>query len=172
MRKEEDKMRKRSLFVAFSVVGVLIFLLGTVNPSPAGQTIKFHSKHINVATKFDTVEVGDKPGHVVALFQAKGVGVRTEGPGEPPYKIEIWGTGDYQGDGTGKELGYGKFIFSDGSYYYEKWTGNVSGNRDTGTAVYYGGTGRFKGMTGGSKFDCILFGDRFICEVDGTIELP
>ena len=81
-------------------------------------------------------------------------------------------TSEYQGDGTGKELGYGKFIFSDGSYYHEKWTGNVNGNRDTGTAVYFGGTGRFKGMTGGSTFDCILFADRFICEVDGTIELP
>jgi hypothetical protein len=81
-------------------------------------------------------------------------------------------TSEYQGDGTGKELGYGKFIFSDGSYYYERWTGNVKGNRDTGTAVYFGGTGRFKGMKGGSTFDCILLGDRFICEVDGTIELP
>ncbi len=165
-------MSKRSLLVALSVVVVLIFVAAMVQTSSAGKTITFHSKHINVATRFDTVEVGDKPGHVVALFQAKGVGTRTQGPAEPPYKIEIWGTGDYLGDGTGKEHGYGKFIFSDGSYYYEKWTGNVKGNRDTGTAVYFGGTGRFEGMKGGSKFDCILLGDRFICEVDGTIELP
>lgn len=156
----------------FSLLIILALGFMTMSNAVAGETIKFRSKHINVATRFDTVEVGDKPGHVVALFQAKGVGSRYEGPGEPPYKIEISGTGDYQGDGTGKELGYGKFIFSDGSYYFERWTGNVKGDRDTGTAVYFGGTGRFNGMKGGSKFDCILLGDRFICDVEGTIELP
>ena len=156
----------------FSLLIILALGFMTMSNAAAGEIIKFRSKHINVATRFDTVEVGDKPGHVVALFQAKGVGSRYEGPEEPPYKIEISGTGDYQGDGTGKELGYGKFIFSDGSYYFERWTGNVKGDRDTGTAVYFGGTGRFNGMKGGSKFDCILLGDRFICDVEGTIELP
>ncbi len=33
-------------------------------------------------------------------------------------------------------------------------------------------SGRFKGMKGGSKFDCKLMGDRFACDVEGTIELP
>ena len=64
-------------------------MLGMLNSSSAAQTIKFHSKHINVAPKFDKAEVRDKPGHIVALFQAKGVGVRTEGLAEEPYKIEI-----------------------------------------------------------------------------------
>jgi hypothetical protein len=41
-----------------------------------------------------------------------------------------------------------------------------------GSAVYYGGGGRFKGMKGGSKFDAKLMGDRAAVEVDGTIELP
>ena len=165
-------MSKRALLCALTAVWVLAFFVGMVQPCAAGQTIKFKSYHCNVAQRFDTVEIGDKPGHVVAIFEAKGVGVRYEGPKEEPYKIEIWGTGDYQGDGTGQELGYGKFTFSDGSYYYERWTGNVKGDRDTGTAVYFGGSGRFKGMKGGSKFDCKLLGDRFKCDVEGTIELP
>lgn len=155
-----------------SALIILAFGVTLVGNALADEVIKFRSKHVNVSKRFDAVEVGDEPGHIIAISEAKGVGSRYEGPEEPPYKIEISGTGDYQGDGTGKELGYGKFIFSDGSYYFERWTGNVKGDRDTGTAVYFGGTGRFNGMKGGSKFDCILLGDRFICDVEGTIELP
>jgi len=141
-------------------------------PALAGQTIKFKSKHINVATKFESGEVGDRPGHLIGFYTLKGAGTRIEGPPEPPYKIEIWGTGDYAGDGTGKDSGYGKFTFSDGSSYYEVWSGTSKAGRGTGTATYYNGTGRFEGMKGGSKWDCALLGDRGVCDVEGTIELP
>ncbi len=150
---------------------ILLMVLSS-HPVSAGEKIHFHSQHINVATKFETVEVGDEPGHVIAFFEAKGVGSRLKGPAEPPYKIDIWGSGDYRDDGTGKGQGYGKFVFADGSSYYERWTSTLKDGHDVGTAVYYNGTGRFKGMKGGSKFDCLPMGDRFICEVEGTIELP
>jgi len=161
-------MGRHSLFMLILVVGVLILTAA----ASAGETIRFHSQHINVSTRFDTMEIGDEPGHIIATIQAKGLGIRRVGPPEPPYKIEIWGTGDYRRDGTGKEHGYAKFIFADGSSYYEEWTSQVAGGRDVGTAVYFNGSGRFAGMKGGSKFDCTLCGDRFVCEVDGTIELP
>jgi hypothetical protein len=132
---------------------------------PKGLPLRKAKPTAPKTSRWDYAKVDDPP---IPELQ----GSRGEGPAEPPYKIEIWGTGDYQGDGTGKELGYGKFIFSDGSYYYERWTGNVQGNRDTGTAVYFGGTGRFKGMTGGSTFDCILFGDRSIREEMGQSKCP
>lgn len=158
----------------YKIPSILFFasLLVCGHRGSAGEKIHFQSQHINVATKFETVEVGDEPGHVIAFFEAKGVGSRLKGPTEPPYKIEIWGSGDYREDGTGKGQGYGKFIFADGSSYFEKWTSSLKDGHDIGTAVYYNGTGRFKGMKGGSKFDCIPMGDRFICEVEGTIELP
>jgi muramoyltetrapeptide carboxypeptidase LdcA involved in peptidoglycan recycling len=91
---------------------------------------------------------------------------------EPPYKIDCWGSGEYWKDGTGQDSGYCKFTFSDGAYYYETWSGKVANGHDTGTAVYYGGAGRFKGMKGGSKFDARLMGDRAAVDVDGWIELP
>ena len=141
-------------------------------PCEAGETIKFRSTHVNVATMFESQEVGDEPGHIVGFFSAKGVGVRYEGPAEEPYKIDIWGSGDYGADGTGSDGGYGKFTFDDGSFYYERWHGEVADGKDVGTAEYYGGSGRFEGLSGGSKFDCALLGDRFVCDVEGTIELP
>lgn len=77
--------------------GVLISAAITIGaqPSQAGETIKFRSTHINVGTSFESAEVGDEPGHIIGFFSAKGVGVRYEGPAEEPYKIDIWGSGDY-----------------------------------------------------------------------------
>ena len=150
---------------------ISIFAL-VATSATAGEKITFYSKHINVSTSNESIEVGDEPGHVLAFFTASGVGTRLEGPEEAPYKIEIWGSGDYRGDGTGADQGYGKFIFEDGSHYFEKWSGTVKDGRAVGTAEYYGGSGRFEGMSGGSKYDCGLMGDRFICDVHGTIELP
>lgn len=157
--------------------GVLLFgsalLAGaTIHGAFAAETIKFRSQHILVVSKFDSIEMPDQAGHIIGMFQAKGVGVRRTGPQEPPYKIEAWGTGDYRKDGAGKDRGYARFIFADGSSYDEDWAGTGSGGHNVGTATYYNGTGRFKGMKGGSKFDCASLGDRIVCEVDGTIELP
>ena len=78
-KKEGNNISKRSFLVAFSVVGVAIIVAAMVQTSPAGKTITFHSRHMNVATTFNTVEVGDKLGQVAALFQAKGVSVTTQG---------------------------------------------------------------------------------------------
>ena len=146
-------------YVLSASVLILIF---TANAVVSGERIEFYAKHINVSTGSEAVEVGDEPGHILAFFSAKGVGTRLEGPEEPPYKIEIQGTGDYRADGSGKDQGYGKFIFADGSYYFERWSGEVKDGRALGTATYYGG----------SKYDCGLMGDRFICDVRGFIELP
>ena len=59
---------------------------GISHSAVAGETIKFHSQHINVGTKWDATELGDEPGHISATFAAKGVGLRRVGPPEPPYK--------------------------------------------------------------------------------------
>ena len=107
----------------------------------AGETIKSHSKHINMAKTFDNQELEYEEGHVIAMFNAQGVGVRIEGPSEPPYKIGIWGAGDYKGDGTGTVQGYGKFIFSDGPTYFERWSGTVANGKAVGIAVYFNGPG-------------------------------
>ena len=115
-------MAKRVIFFAVVLVGVGVIGSGLVQRCLAGETIVFHAQHINAATRFDTFEVGDQKGHVLAYFQAKGVGIRREGPPEPFYKIDLSGTADIRADGTATEHGFGKFTFSDGSTYNEEWT--------------------------------------------------
>ena len=89
-------MRKNLLLLAITA-GIPALLCLTKRPALAGETIRFRSQHVNVATRFDTIVVGDEPGHVIAMFEAKGLGIRREGPEEPPYKIRIRGTGDLPG---------------------------------------------------------------------------
>ena len=138
----------------------------------AGEVIKYKSHHSNVVTKWESSELGDEPGHIRGTFELKGIGTRYSGPSEPPYKVDCWGAGEYWKDGTGSDSGYCKFTFADGSYFYATWSGKVANGHDVGSAVYYGGSGRFKGIRGGEKFDAKLMGDRSATEVDGTIELP
>ena len=168
--REYDTMKKMNTRILFLLTVSIIAI--AAQAAIAAEKIQFQSIHTNVATVSESIEIGDEPGHLIAMFQAKGVGVRQVGPEEAPYKIEIWGTGDYRGDGTGEEQGYGKFIFADGSSYYERWIGKVVDGQGKGTAVYFNGTGRFAGMKGGSKFVCTSLGDRFVCDVEGTIEIP
>jgi hypothetical protein len=138
----------------------------------AGEVIKFKSHNNNVTTKWESSEMGDEPGHIRGAFELKGVVIRYVGPSEPPYKIDCWGVGEYWKDGTGTDRGYCKYTFADGSYYYEEWTGKAANGHDVGTGVFYGGSGRFKGIKGGEKYDNTLMGDRGVVEVEGTIELP
>ncbi len=77
----------------------------------AGEVIKFKSHHNNVGTKWESSELGDEPGHIRGIFEAKGVGIRYAGPSEPPYKIDCWGSGEYWKDGTASEMGFCKFTF-------------------------------------------------------------
>jgi hypothetical protein len=156
----------------FAATLLTIIVVGATAAPAIARISTFKALHTNVSTRFDTLLIGDEPGHLVAFFTAKGVGTHIVGGEKSPYKIDVWGSGDYRADGTGQEQGYARFTFNDGSLFYERWSSEVADSRDIGTAKYYGGTGRFEGMTGHSKFDCQLLGDRFICSVDGVLESP
>jgi hypothetical protein len=155
-----------------SIVAALISGAVISTGALAGEVIKFKSQHYNVVTKWESSEMGDEPGHIRGTFELKGIGVRLEGPSEPPYKVDCWGSGDYRKDGTGFDRGYCKFTFADGSYFFGEWSGKVANGHDVGTGTYYGGTGRFKGVKGSEKFDAMLMGDRSPTVAEGTIELP
>src|SRR5260221_4077715 len=155
-----------------SLLGGLMLAGGMTHSAVAGETIKFHSQHINVGTKWDPTELGDEPGHISATFAAKGVGLRRVGPPEPPYKGDFWGSGEYRKDGTGNERGFGRFTFADGATFLEEWAGKVAGGHAIGTANYYGGSRPLQRLEGGRKKNRSLLRDRIPFEGDGTNKLP
>jgi hypothetical protein len=158
---------------AVLVALVLAFGLMAISNAMAGQRIKYRAKHCNVSVKYDPAEVGDEPGHVISTWQAKGIGIILEGTSGGPYKLDLWGAAESRADGYATDCGYGKITYPDGSSYMIKWKDTEPrGGRGTGTAVYYGGTGRFKGMKGGEEYNCLSLGDRFMCDIDAWMELP
>ena len=155
-----------------SIITAVLTGVITSTGALAGEVIKFKSHHSNVVTKWESAELGDEPGHIRANFEAKGIGLGDGAPNEPPCKVDIWGSGEYRKDWSGSDRGYTKYGFSDGSHFFEEWAGKVANGRNVGSGVYYGGGGRFKGIKGGSTYDCKQMGDRFLCDVEGTIEFP
>ena len=49
---------------------ILIAILFFIPCAHAGERIEFYSKHINVVSSNESVEVGDEPGHVLGFFAA------------------------------------------------------------------------------------------------------
>jgi hypothetical protein len=165
-------IRRSTVLVGSFLIGAPLIAGATTQATVAGETFKFHEYHVHFTSKREKVEVPDQPGHVLAAFTSKGVGIRISRPSEPPFKLEIWGTGDYQKDGSGRDSGYIRLTFSDGSSYDGAWSGTSGNGHDIGTTTYMNGTGRFEGMKGGEKFDCFHLGDSHVCDIDGTIALP
>jgi hypothetical protein len=170
---EWRKTMSKFKIIVLSALIILTFSVTVVGDAMARERIEFRAKHCNVGTRWEPVEIGDEPGHVIALSEAKGIGVIIEGTPGGPYKLELHEMVELRGDGTGTSTGYGKATYPDGSSYYLNWRGvSIKDGHATGSSVYYGGTGRFKGMKGGEDVDCLLLGDRFRCDVDAWIELP
>ena len=94
----------------FAVLGALVMAFGlmAVNNAIAGQKIKYRAKHCNVSVKYEPAEAGDEAGHVIATWQAKGIGIILEGTSGGPCKLDLWGAAESRADGFATDCGYGK----------------------------------------------------------------
>ena len=116
---------------------------------------------LTASTRADErIEFRSKPINVVPSNESNDANTYLKAPEGPPYKIEIWGSGDYGDDGIGKDQAYNKFIFTDESYYFEGESDEGKEGRTVGNAEYYSG----------SIYDRTSLGDRFICDTHGVIE--
>lgn len=139
---------------------ILIAILFLTASTRADERIEFCSKPINVVPFNESVELGNEPDHILAFFVSNDANVYLKAPEGPPCKIEIWGSGDYGDNGIGKDQAYNKFIFADGSYYFEEWSDESEEGRTVGNSEHYSG----------SIYDGTSLGDRFICDTHGVIE--
>lgn len=105
-------------------------------------------------TKAEAVEVGDVPGHVLGVAEAKGLTFPDTGE-IAAYGIKV--TFDYV-NGTGPHDGYATATFEDGAtvaYRFEGTTKAVDGGKTSefeGKHTYLKGTGRFEGIKGGGSY--------------------
>ena len=143
----------RSRIYAVIIVLIMVFGLGTIDFSVAGETVKLKATASSVNTKWHQIEVGDVEGHVVAVFENKQVWV-SEITGERSTAISR-GTMDFNTKtGQGTASGYSTMTYASGDKRFGSYEGKIVGKgRWKGTFTDIGGTGKYEGCKGGGTWE-------------------
>ena len=112
-------MRKSKMTILGCIGIFLIAVLILVPAAQAGEkTENFKGRHISQITKIDLIKVGDVEGHVIGIFQRRGLNFIN---GEVSvYKGS--GTFDFT-KGKGTTEGYAQITYEDGSMTVGKFQG-------------------------------------------------
>ena len=136
-----------------SVFIVFVLILGTasIKNAAAGEKVKATCTSIN--TKWHQIKIDDVEGHVIAVYENKQVwvseitGVRTTAVSKGVMDFNI-----KNGQGTMK--GYTVMTYPDGDKSFTSYEGKRVGKGiSKGTYSYQGGTGKYKGCTGGGTWE-------------------
>jgi hypothetical protein len=138
----------------WEIIGILliaVWLLVSTTPAIA-KTEKVECRNVSQITKMDAIKVGDVDGHILAVYERRGLGFCN---GEVATYLNRAMFDITKGKGTAE--GYVTHIFEDGSTAISKWQGTIApreGKRLTGegTFSYIGGSGRFEGIKGGGSW--------------------
>ena len=169
-------IRKTNHIMVITLSLVLLLLLAAPFVQ-AAERGKVTCRTVWYATSFQSIPVGDVEGHIIFLFEAKGITF-----------CEPWGaclikestTGD-RTKGLGPAEGYDIYTFPDGSTITEKFTGEATsaGTGKTGTGAgegtltFVSGTGKFQGIQGGGTFKWWVLGPgQWYADFEGEYTLP
>ena len=143
----------RSRIFSMTIALIIVFGIGTIDCTVAGETVKIKSSATSINTKWHQIEVGDVEGHVVAVFQNTQVWVN-EITGEKMTAFAR-GTMDLNTKtGQGTSEGYSVMTFPGGDKRFSSFEGKkVDKVRWKGTYTDMDGTGKYKGITGGGTWE-------------------
>ena len=162
-------MSRRNIFT-LTIAVIFIFSMSTL--AMAGEKIKVYGT--SVTTKYEMMEVGDVEGHVIMISESKQV-YFNETTGE---KFTSTGHNIMEGNmktGEGWWLkGYGVSTYPDGDKGFRSVEGKPVGmGHWKGTWKITGGTGKYKGTTGGGTWESKTLEQGISYnEVEGEIEYP
>ena len=158
-----------------STIAIVLFLLGSfmVDNALAGEKQKIKSHAATYTTTVHQIEVGDYEGHVLVIWENKGV-----------YFNEITGSrsadrsvGFIDANPVTKEVsiqGYGVNADKDGDKMIRTFEGNaVAKGQMKGNWTIKSGTGKYTGAKGGGTWTSYsLAPKQGYNEVEGEVELP
>jgi len=168
-----------SAFRVIAFLGLIGLFLGVValGNAMAGEKFKFRTvKHF---VKFETINVGDEEGHIIAVSEAKGLVSNKEGKwfgdGWPHHFVALFDINPKIGVVVGH--GYEYVTDPDGDRYYYSWEGKaVRENYWEGTYTMLKGTGKFEGIKGNGSWTCVVLPGQppelFYADEEWDIELP
>ena len=169
----------RKIIVATIVASVLLVTVSFFATQAVAEEMKYRTTCY--FTKMEAIPVGDVEGHVISVYEQRGVAIFENGE---CAAVLIWGTGD----GTKRRStfqSYGQLTFKDGSTIIHKGEGKVaiSPGEKQPSFKYKGewikGTGKFQGIRGRftssgkriTPYSKETKGDSYL-EVTGTYTLP
>jgi hypothetical protein len=159
---------------AFITLITLAFGVALVGNALAGE--KFKTRGVGYITKWEPVNVGDEEGHVVAVFDAKGIMTNLQGKSF----LEGWPWAE-QGlvdlntkTKTLTNQGYDQSADKEGNKIYVVWQGKGEpGGIVRGTMTITKGTGKYEGIRGNGAFvSHLLGGGQWYADGEWDVEMP
>lgn len=138
----------------WGIIGIMLIAVWLLVPATqaSAKEEKFKARSVSQITKMDVIKVGDVEGHIIAVYERRGLAFLD---GEVATFLNQGMLDMTKGKGTGE--GYAMYTFEDGSTTVSKWEATlapIEGKRITaeGTFTFIGGSGRFEGIKGEGKF--------------------
>jgi len=158
------KIVSMMVLIAFAMAILL------VGDAVAGE--KFKCRTVTYTTKYNQINVGDEDGHIVAVWEAKGIQNNREMKWFNDGWVDvIMGVSDFNlKTGVGILIYYGYVTDKDGDKYYYK--GELKNNISRWEIVK--GTGKFEGIHGGGTATELYYPTEtlFYANAEWDVELP
>jgi hypothetical protein len=143
----------RFKLIAFIALITLAFGVSLVADALAGEKMK--GRTVKYTVKWESVDVGDEEGHVVAVYEHRGVQSILEGRKSADGAVlrEVGLLDMNMKSLTGSGFGYGDLTDKDGDKYSFTWKGGTTEPKLwEGEFTVVNGTGKYDGMRGKATY--------------------
>ncbi|MEN6319962.1 MAG: hypothetical protein ABFD82_14555 [Syntrophaceae bacterium] len=166
-KKEETIMlRKETIWILFGLLVISAWVLGSFAPA---QAVDLKCKLISMSTKAETNKIDDQEGHIVGIFERKGLMVHENGEIANELNRGVFDSIK----GVTKFQGYCLQTFKDGSTMMMKHQGtNDKGKYLEASFELIKGTGRFEGIKGRGTYTGQNYESFNYLHFTGTYTLP
>ena len=141
MKPEKERATRVAILSVFGFAILVAFLMGPITKTRA-ETTTYRVTQYDV--HLDSLRVGDKEAHVIALFSRKGLAHLENGE---VADYTTWGTADLI-RGKGLVNGYATLTYNDGSVTVSRLHGTTERGMVNLSGEFTIGTGRFAGING------------------------
>jgi hypothetical protein len=160
----------------FIVLAIAIFVLGLTAPgvARAGEKIIIKSHGVNYTTTMHKFEVGDEEGHIVLIYESRAIFANeTNGEKFPDRSVGFMNINPNK-PAEMYLTGYGVHTDKDGDKMTRSFKGKpVSKDQWKGVYTTTGGTGKYKGATGGGAWTSYMLApQQSYVEVEGELQMP
>jgi len=156
---------KKTIWVLFSILVISAWVLGSAAPAQA-EDLK--CKLISMYTKVETNKIDDQEGHIIGIYERKGLMVHENGEVANELNRGVFDSIK----GVSKYQGYCLQTFKDGSTMMMKHQGTINKGQLEASFEFIKGTGRFEGIKGRGTYSGQNYENFNYLQFTGTYTLP